>query len=270
MAHHLSKTTRKQILQALKEDTGRGDVTSRILIPESAKGKAIIISKEAGIFCGELVIREILKNVDLGLHARYGCADGKRFPKKKTILELQGSIRSILRAERTLLNFIGHLSGIATKTRRFVDRVKGYPVFILDTRKTMPLWRELEKYAVRVGGGRNHRMGLHEAILIKENHRPFADWSRLKQYAGRFEMEVRNFKELDHALSLHPRIILFDNFKPAVLAKAVRKVRRIQPHIILEASGGIHLDNVVHYAALGVDWISVGALTHSVATVDFD
>ncbi len=178
-------------------------------------------------------------------------------------------MRSILRAERTVLNLLSHLCGVATRTRQFVEKVKKYPVFILDTRKTMPLWREAEKYAVKAGGGKNHRMGLYDAIFVKENHRPYGQLARLRQYAGKFEIEVRNLRELTEAFILRPRVILLDNFKPHLLREAVMLARKTHPEIILEASGGVTLQNVGQYAATGVDWISVGSLTHSVPAIDF-
>lgn len=264
-----STRTRALLKQALSEDLGRGDLTSKVLVPESASASARIVAREGGVFCGSPVVNELCRVADPNLKLTCCVKEGKKFRRGGEVLRLEGSARSILAVERTLLNFLGHLCGIATRTRQFLDRVRRYQVFILDTRKTTPLWREIEKYAVSAGGGRNHRMGLYDAVFIKENHRPFADFSALKNRRGRFEIEVRNLKELKDALKLDPAVILFDNFKPAALKQGVRLARALHPEVILEASGGITLENVSAYAAMGVDWISVGSLTHSVRSLDF-
>lgn len=265
----LSAHTRWLLKKALAEDIGSGDITSRILVRPETHGKARIIARESGIFCGGPVVRELFRLSDPELKVEFLVQEGKPFTRSKVVLQAEGCARSILKAERTVLNFLGPLSGIATKTRKFIEKVKGYPVLILDTRKTTPLWRELEKYAVRVGGGRNHRRGLYDAIFVKENHRAKGDLARLKNFPYQFIIEVHSLRELKDALSVKPRGILFDNFSPSLLRKGVRLARRLNPEIILEASGGITLENVAHYAAMGVDWISVGSLTHSVKAVDY-
>ncbi len=265
----LTDKTRSLLKAALEEDIGSGDKTTDLLISKKARSKAVVIAREPGVFCGEPVAGELFRFIDPSVKVKLFVNEGEKFSKNKPVAEFEGPVSSILKVERTLLNFLGHLSGIATKTREFVSRVKKYPVFILDTRKTTPLWREMEKYAVRMGGGKNHRLGLYDRILIKENHRPYAEWKNLERFRGQFEIEVRSLKELKEALKLGPRIILFDNFSPAALHKAVQMTRHSHPEIILEASGGITLDNVAHYAALGVDWISIGSLTHSVKSIDF-
>ncbi len=267
--HGFTQWTQHLLEMALQEDIGAGDKTSDLLIPAAAKGKASIIAREAGNFCGRPIVSILLNYIDPSLKARFWVEEGRRFPKNKEVIRLEGKVASILKVERTLLNFIGHLSAITTKTRQFVDKVKGFPVFILDTRKTIPLWREVEKYAVRMGGGRNHRMGLYGAVFVKENHRPYGDLKKLEKVKGNFEIEVRNLTELKDALKLNPRVILFDNFSPVVLQRGVAMARQSHPEIILEASGGINLENVAHYAGMGVDWISIGSLTHSVKAVDF-
>jgi nicotinate-nucleotide pyrophosphorylase (carboxylating) len=170
--------------------------------------------------------------------------------------------------ERTLLNFLGHLCGIASKTNAFVKKIRPYSTRILDTRKTTPLWRDLEKQAVLAGGGKNHRMGLYDAIFVKENHRPYGQLGQLRKFPHRFEIEVRDLREMVEALILRPAVILFDNFTPADLKKAVKLARKANPKIILEASGGVTLENVKNFAATGVDQISVGSLTHSVKAID--
>ncbi len=254
---------------ALKEDIGKGDITSEVLIPKKAKGRAEIIARDPGIFCGVSVVKALCRILDRSLQVKYFVQDGKHFSKNQKVIGFKGHVRSILALERTILNFIGWLCSISTQTRKFVDRVKGYPVIILDTRKTTPRWRDFEKYAVRCGGGCNHRMGLYAGIFIKENHRKHGKFANLKKYEGQFEIEVRNMKELKEALTLSPGVILFDNFEPSALIKGVELARKTNPDVILEASGGITLENVAHYAAEGVNWISVGSLTHSVRSHDF-
>lgn len=265
----LSEATQLLIHAALAEDMGDGDITSEIMVPEKAKGKAVIIARESGIFCGAPVLEEVFHAADPRLKARFLARDGSAIKKNAQVVQIEGPVRGILAAERTALNFLGHLSGIATETRKYVEAVKKYHVLILDTRKTTPLWREIEKYAVQAGGGRNHRMGLYDAVFVKENHRPYGDLNQLSRFKGSVEIEVRNQAELKEAVKLNPRVILFDNFTPARLNEAVRTARALSPETILEASGGINLENAAHYAAMGVDWISVGALTHSVRSLNF-
>lgn len=251
---------------ALREDIGTGDITSRLLIPAKASGHAVILAKESGIFCGEQVVHEIFTAAGRKIKIRFLVKDGRRFSKGATLVKLHGPIRSILAAERTVLNFSGHLCGVATRTQEFVRRVRKYRVRILDTRKTTPLWRALEKKAVKCGGGWNHRMGLYDAIFVKENHRPYGDSTKLRNKS--FEIEVRNQRELTEALLLRPRVILFDNFKPSALKTAVAMARRYDKRIVLEASGGVTVQNVAAYARTGVDQISIGSLTRSVKAID--
>ncbi len=264
-----SSAVLRLIRQSLAEDLGGGDRTTDLLIASSARGQARIVAREDGVFCGAPVISEVFKAAGGEVHLEFPVREGGRFRKNATVVKLSGSVRSIVKGERTALNFLARLSAIAVQTSRFVEAVKGYPVLILDTRKTTPLWRELEKYAVRCGGGKNHRMGLYDAVFVKENHRPYGDLSKLEKVRGHFEIEVRNQAELKQALNYQPRVILFDNFTPSRLNRAVQLCRQMSPETTLEASGGITLENVAHYAAMGVDWISVGALTHSVKAHDF-
>jgi nicotinate-nucleotide pyrophosphorylase (carboxylating) len=264
-----TKRTKFFLKEALKEDIGRGDITSRLLIPHSAKGTAFIFSRESGIFCGAPVLDDLFHAVDRKLKVRFLLPEGKKFFRNQKVAEIRGRIRSLLAAERTALNFLGHLSGIATQTHRLVQKVKERNVCILDTRKTTPLWRELDKYAVKTGGGKNHRMGLYNAVFVKENHRRFGDLKKLKKIPGNFEIEVRNLREAREAVLLNPRVILFDNFSPSALKQAAGWVGRRRPEIILEASGGVTLENIRQFAASGVDWISAGFLTHSVKAANF-
>ncbi len=265
----LSLQTRKKLKDALAEDIGGGDVTSNLLVPAAARAKAFIVAREKGCFCGAPILAELFRIADPGLNAKFLVPEGKTFGKDQKVILLEGRVRSILKAERVALNFLGRLSGIASMTRRYVERVRGSKAEVFDTRKTTPLLREFEKYAVKTGGGWNHRMGLYDAVFVKENHRRFGDLSRLRRIPGAFEIEVRNLKELAAALALNPRVILFDNFSPERLKQAVKIARKARGGIILEASGGITLANIARFAATGVDCISSGALTHSPKCVDF-
>lgn len=265
----VSQRTLNFLKEALREDIGQGDITSNLLIPSRAKGTARVVAKEKGVFCGERLVMELLKIADPEVKLEFRIHNGNKFRRRQVIFKMHGNIRSILKVERTLLNFISHLSGVATKTRQFVDKVKKYPVLLLHTRKTTPLWRELEKVAVEVGGGRRHRPGLDAYLFVKENHRRFGDLSRLKRHPRDFEIEVRDLKELREAIALRPKVILLDNFSPKETRKAVEIIRREAPGVIIEASGGITLQDVRKYAATGVNTISVGSITHSVKDIDF-
>lgn len=265
----VSRRTLNFVRESLKEDIGHGDITSNLLVPPHARGTARVISKQKGIFCGERLVQEIFKIMDPKVKLEFYVHNGGKLRRNKTVFKMYGNIRSILKAERTMVNFISHLSGIATQTRQFVDKVKKYPVLILDTRKTTPIWRELEKVAVHVGGGQNHRQGLDEFLFVKENHRIHGDLKKLKRHPKGFEIEVRSLGELWEAIQLKAKVILLDNFTPKEAKRAVAIVRKEAPGVFLEASGGITLKNVRKFASAGVDTISVGALTHSVESVDF-
>lgn len=260
----LSKTTLQSIRLALKEDVGGGDKTSDLLIPASAKGTAKIISKSSGVFSGVAAAQAVCRLT--GVKAKFFVKEGSVLKKNQKVIELSGKVRPILKTERLLLNLIGHLSGIAMQTQRFVHAVKGTKCKILDTRKTTPLWRELEKAAVRSGGGFNHRFGLDDYILVKENHRCFGDLKKLK---GKFEIEVRDFDELIEAFDLGAEVVMLDHFTPAQAQKAVQIRGRVSPQTLIEASGNMNPNTVRAYALAGVDAISVGALTHSVFAHDF-
>jgi nicotinate-nucleotide pyrophosphorylase (carboxylating) len=266
-AKPLSPAVRRLLKAALEEDTGSGDKTARLLIPPQAKGRARIIAREEGVFSGVPAAQELCRIASLKAH--FLIKEGGAYSKNQTLLILEGRVHSILKLERTLLNFIARLSGIASLTQQFVEKVQTCPVPLLDTRKTTPLWRELEKAAVRAGGGVNHRMGLYDYILVKENHRLHGDLSKLRQVPEDFEIEVRNLNELREALKLRPAAVLLDNFSPSALKTAVSEARKINPRVILEASGGITLNNVLQYACAGVDRISIGSLTHSVRSANF-
>lgn len=260
------------IEQALKEDVGPGDVTTRAVIPLGVRGKGAILVKAHGVICGLQVAAEVFRAVDERISFRPRVREGEPVQPGDVVAEVEGPLRGILTAERTALNFLARLSGIATLTARFVDAVAPYRAVILDTRKTTPGWRVLEKYAVRCGGGRNHRMGLYDMVLIKDNHiaacGSISEAVRRVRAAGvgvPVEVEVKNLDELREALKLGVDRILLDNFSVEDIAEAVKIAEGRVP---LEASGGVTLDNVAAIAATGVDYISVGALTHSAPALD--
>jgi len=260
------------IEQALREDVGPGDVTTRAVIPPDVRGKGAILVKAHGVICGLQVAAEVFRAVDERVSFRPRVREGEPVQPGDVVAEVEGPLRGILTAERTALNFLARLSGIATLTARFVDAVAPYRAVILDTRKTTPGWRVLEKYAVRCGGGRNHRMGLYDMVLIKDNHiaacGSISEAVRRVRAAGvgvPVEVEVKDLDELREALKLGVDRILLDNFSVEDIAEAVKIAEGRVP---LEASGGVTLDNVAAIAATGVDYISVGALTHSAPALD--
>lgn len=262
----------------LAEDLGEaGDVTSRWTVPESLSGTAELMGREGGILCGAPIARLLAERYDLSLVI---ANDGQIVAPDRLIGQLSGPLRSILLVERTLLNFLQRLSGIASLTSRYVLAVVGTKARILDTRKTTPGWRALEKYAVRCGRGENHRAGLHDAVLIKDNHLAAlgrtrdpiglaVGRSRREAPAGMVvEVEVDTLAQLDFALAARADIVLVDNFPLDALAEAVRRRDRVAPEVLLEASGGVSLRTVRAIAETGVDRISVGALTHSAPALD--
>ena len=282
----ISNQTRSLIRKALREDIGREDVTTRLLVPRTLLGEACIEAKANGILCGGPVVREVFRAIDSRLRIKQKRLEGSYVSKGEKVFLIHGRIASILKAERVALNFLSHLSGVATLTQQFVKRLKGTRAKIYDTRKTTPLWRELEKYAVQSGGGNNHRFGLWDEILVKDNHwhaiYPLLEKTHCRYFNERFksqmkrkkipvEIEVGSLKELSHLLngnSIADRILL-DNFSLRHLKQAVRMVRKSHPQLLLEASGGVTLANVRQIAETGVDRISVGALTHSAPAFDF-
>ena len=265
------------IIEALKEDVGDGDHTSLSTIPADTVGKAKLLVKDEGILAGVELAVEIFNIVDAGLKVNLFLNDGAIVKPKDVAFEVEGSSQSILKAERLVLNCMQRMSGIATKTREIVDLLKDTGTKVLDTRKTTPGLRYIEKWAVRIGGGVNHRFGLYDMILIKDNHVDYAGGimqaiERANQYLVdnnkklAIEIEVRNLEELNQVLQTgHVNRILLDNFNFADLRQAVDI---IQGRFITEASGGITIDNIREYAECGVDYISVGALTHSVRRLD--
>jgi nicotinate-nucleotide pyrophosphorylase (carboxylating) len=267
-----------QLIQlALQEDLkDTGDPTSNFLIDRSKIGKAAIIAKQPGIIAGLPVAEQVFRLIDPKTFCKRLVEEGAAIESRNRILQISGSIQGILAAERTALNFLQRLSGIATLTAKFVEQVKGTNAKILDTRKTTPGLRALEKYAVRVGGGKNHRMGLFDMILIKENHIAAVGGIReavikvkkemeAQNLNLKIEVETRNLDELNEALELAVDRVMLDNMNISQIKKAVQLVRgRLQ----LEVSGGVTLKNVREIAETGVDYISIGALTHSAPALD--
>jgi len=267
------------IRKAIEEDLGNGDHTSLATIPEGAKGKSRLLIKESGVLAGVEVARLVFKHIDPSLSFDVVLKDGTNVEPGDIAFYVSGSSRSILSGERLALNFMQRMSGIATATSELAKMIEGSGARILDTRKTTPLLREIEKAAVRLGGGENHRMGLYDMIMIKDNHVDFAggiadaihevkDYLRLKVEGLRLkvEIEVRNFDELQQVMDTGgvDRIML-DNFSVDDLTKAVKL---INGKYETEASGGINKENIRKYAETGVDYISVGALTHHIKSLD--
>ncbi len=266
---------------ALVEDLGdAGDLTSTVTIPNHARGAAGLAARSEGVIAGLPVVALLAGQFQLGSGWEALVDDGDRVAVGTVIARVAGSMRSLLAMERIALNFLQRLSGIATLTARFVAEVAGTKAVILDTRKTTPGWRSLEKYAVRCGGGQNHRRGLHDAVLIKDNHLAWlaqagdpigAAIKAARAYAPDgtvVEIEVDTLDELDRALACNPDIVLVDNLGPAALVEAVRRRDAANPRVLLEASGGVTLATVGALARTGVDRISVGALTHSAPALD--
>lgn len=264
------------IKQSLNEDIGSGDITTDALIPKDLVVKAKIIAKEKGIIAGLKIAEKVFKQLDAKIKFHTKLHDGDEILESAIIAEISGNARSILEAERTALNFLQRLSGIATLARKFANKIKGTNVKILDTRKTTPLLRELEKEAVKAGGGFNHRIGLYDQILIKDNHlaiiKDIETAIRKAKKYGKVEVEIKNVKELKSALNANADIILLDNMPLKKIRESVAIAREWNKmnntNIRIEASGGINLGNVRSIAKAGVDYISVGALTHSAKAVD--
>lgn len=269
----LSTELEKLIRRALTEDIGNGDITTSCTVPPGVIGRGRIIAKEPLVLAGIDVAKQVFLAVDSKLDVHPLLRDGSRAMEGDTLLEITGDMAAILMAERTVLNFLQRLSGIATLARAFVDKVAGTKARILDTRKTTPGYRFLEKAAVRAGGGYNHRFGLYDGILIKDNHIAAAGSMREAIKAARahrphtlgVEVEVETLDQLAEAIAAGVDAVMLDNMDLETMAEAVRRTKGKIP---LEASGRITLDNVREVAATGVDLISVGALTHSARAVD--
>jgi len=262
---------------ALEEDVGTGDITTMATVPPDATGSAVVVAKEELVVAGLAAAEAAFHACDPTLRLEYAAKDGDRLEAGRRVLRVSGGLAAILTAERTALNFLGRLCGVATLSRRFADAVQGTSARILDTRKTTPGWRLLEKEAVRAGGAFNHRMGLFDYVLIKDNHIAAAGGitaavERVRALSGErlpMEVEVTSFDELTEALALGVERILLDNMSLKRMQEAVRRTALLgagRPE--LEASGNMTLERVRAVAETGVDWISVGALTHSARSAD--
>jgi nicotinate-nucleotide pyrophosphorylase (carboxylating) len=264
----------KQLIQvAIEEDIGRGDVTTEATIDERLMSRAQLITKEEIVLAGIEVFGKVYAALDSGVHLKRLYKDGDLLSAGTVIAYLEGRARSLLAGERVALNFLQRLSGIATLTRHYVDAVRGYHVEIVDTRKTTPGWRVLEKYAVRMGGGKNHRHDLGDGVLIKDNHIVAAGGireavkmaRRQSHHLLKIEVEVETLDQVLEALQVGAEVIMLDNMPPPMLAEAVKI---IGGRALVEASGGISLESVVEVARTGVDLISIGRLTHSAPSAD--
>ena len=272
MTHSTWQTAAQHLVElALAEDlSDRGDVTSALSIPADATITGRIRAKEAGVIAGLEIVRMVYAQIDPAVTVDLLLTDGTSVEVGTVICEVRGAGRSVLSGERVALNFLQHLSGVASLTAKFVAAVKGTKAVILDTRKTTPGWRLLEKYAVRMGGGQNHRIGLYDMVLIKDNHIDAAGGITAAVTAAQaaqlpIEVEVKNLDELCEALTLKVDRILLDNMNLQQMRQAVTVTAG---HVPLEASGNMALDRVAAVAATGIDYISVGALTHSAPALD--
>ncbi|MCA1296585.1 carboxylating nicotinate-nucleotide diphosphorylase [Paenibacillus sp. alder61] len=260
----------------LKEDVGSGDVTTGVTIPHGHQSKGIIHAKESGVIAGMPVAQLVFEVVDPLLAFTPLVQDGQRVEKGTVLAEVEGSTHSILTGERLALNLLQRLSGIATRTRSFADALQGLPVRLVDTRKTTPGHRMLEKYAVRTGGGANHRFGLYDAVMIKDNHIKGAGGiaqavSRARKnipHTMTIEVEAESLEQVEEALQAGADIIMLDNMEPDLMKEAVRRIKAKAPHVKTEASGNVNLQTVREIAESGVDVISVGRLTYSFENLD--
>jgi len=259
---------------ALEEDIGSGDITTRVTVDSDLTGTAVLIAREEAVLAGLDVFKRVFRKVDPGTKFDDNFMDGDIISAHQVVSTIHGSISSILKAERTALNFLQRMSGIATITHRYVEKVRDFDVKILDTRKTAPGLRWFDKYAVRVGGGTNHRFGLFDGVLIKDNHIAAAGSveqavkkaKSMAPHTLKVEVEVEDIEGVKKAVDAGADIIMLDNMPVETMRQAVQVV---SGRAIIEASGGVNLDTVADVASTGVNFISVGALTHSPAAVDF-
>ena len=269
----LAALAREDVRRALQEDVGAGDLTAA-LVPAQRRARARILAREEAVICGAPWAEAALRALDPGVQLAWQVAEGQRCAPGQVVLEIEGSARALLSAERTALNFLQLLSAVATKTRTYVDVVRGTRARIVDTRKTLPGLRLAQKYAVRVGGGTNHRIGLHDAVLIKENHIAAAGGvtavlqaaQAVAAQAAFIEIEVETLEQLAEALAAGATMVLLDNMPLPMLREAVRINAG---RAILEISGGVTLDGLRALAETGVDRISIGTLTKDVKAIDF-
>lgn len=263
----------KLVENSLNEDIGPGDLTTNSIVPPEAAVKGYITARESGVVAGLPLAEAVFRRLDPSIEFKAKVLDGEKVKRGQVLAEIFGKARAILTGERLALNFLQRLSGIATRTAQVVDLVSGEKARIVDTRKTAPGLRAVEKYAVRAGGGFNHRFGLFDAVLIKDNHikmaggiRAAVEAARLgSPHTARIEVEVEDLAGVKEALAARADIIMLDNMEPAVMREAVAL---IGGRALVEASGGITEKNIKEIAATGVDYISLGALTHSVKSLD--
>ena len=265
------EAVQREVAAALREDVGAGDINAALVAPD-IRASARVVTRDRGIFCGEPWATAACEQVDAGIALRWHVADGDCVAAGDCLLELEGPARGLLTVERTAINFMQLLSGTATQAHRFVDAVAGTCAVVLDTRKTLPGLRAAQKYAVRVGGARNHRMGLFDAYLLKENHLAVAGGIAAAVRTARrchpgkpVQVEVERNEQLKEAIAAGADRVLLDNYSVAGLEEAVAAAAGA---VALEASGGITLDNVAAVAATGVDFVSVGEITKNVAPLD--
>ncbi|MBU6468818.1 MAG: carboxylating nicotinate-nucleotide diphosphorylase [Betaproteobacteria bacterium] len=263
----------KHVSLSLEEDRGEKDLTVQLISPEQ-QAKAQIITREYAVICGQAWVNEVFQRCDPGVKLNWQVNEGELVNENQSILNVEGNARALLTAERTALNYLQTLSAVASKTHQYVEAIKGYHCAIVDTRKTIPGLRLAQKYAVRVGGGQNHRLGLYDAFLIKENHilaagsirAAFEIAKTLAQGSQWIEVEVETLDELEEALAAGVEMILLDNMSIESIMQAVSLA---QGQAILEISGGVNLENVRTYAATGVQRISIGTLTKDIKAIDF-
>ncbi len=284
-----TKTAKQLIQAALDEDLNNiGDLTCNALIPKSLKAEVNLVARENGIVAGLPIANLVFESLDTSVSTNFQTDDGNEIKAGQVLATFSGPLNSLLIGERTILNFMTHLSGIASLTQKYVQKVSGTKAVVLDTRKTLPGYRALAKYAVRAGGGTNHRIGLYDGILIKDNH--LASWASQSNQSTiaeaiqtarksveenisianniSIEVEVDTLEQLEDALDGPPDIVLLDNMTTEQLKKAIQTRNQKKPYVLLEASGGITLETVQEIAETGVDRISIGALTHSAPSLD--
>lgn len=269
-------TIYSQVVEFLKEDLGRGDITSQATVRGGIRGRGRFLAKQDFILCGIEIADAVFAVLDADIQLESHAYDGDRLTKGTEFARIEGSALTLLEGERTALNLLQRLSGIATLTKTFVDAIQGTNARIVDTRKTTPGLRMLEKYAVSVGGATNHRFGLDDGVLIKDNHIALAGGvHRAIEYARqtahhlmKVEVEVANQSQLREALDARADVIMLDNMTPTELRECVSIIRNTSQNVVIEASGGVSLATVREIAETGVDLISVGAITHSAVAVD--
>ena len=272
---HVSPQIERLIRDALDEDIGAGDLATMATISADARGKGLFRAKKDGVVAGLVLLDRIFYFIDHRVEVRLLVKDGTAVKSGMVVAEAEGPVRALLLGERTALNFLQQLSGTATLTRKLVDAVKDFPCKVLDTRKTTPGLRTLQKYAVRMGGGTNHRIGLYDAALVKDNHieatgsiaEAVKAVRRHAPFMAKVEVEAGNMKQVQEAIDAGADVIMLDNMNLAQMTEAVKLINK---RAGVEASGGITLDSIRQVAETGVDFISSGALTHSAPVVDFN